>query len=198
MYRTFIVALVGLALVCPAASFAGDKSQSTMVDRLTVPAGALPAVTNPSGGLWTNGSSKGKTKGDDKCRVQIQMKGVALPDTDQVPCSGDEVICISHSHVTLLGSALDTSAVFRGEVKNGSVKIKRDLFAEGTGCLPSGGVGGSGLQQFDAVTYCFAPDGLYPAPPIGFLSCPLEGVYPVSFGPVPPTPVIASGGLHFK
>jgi len=196
MNRKLLIALMGIALVQPAVVFAGDKSQSTLVDRLVAPAGAIPTVPNASGGFWTNGSSKGKTKGDDKCKVQIQLKGITVPDTDGVACSGDEVICISHSHVTAAGVPLDVTAVFRGEVKNGGVKIKRDLFAEGTGCMPSKG-GGPSLQQYDAVTYCFAPDGAYPPPPLPFASCALEGVYPATFGPIPATPIIASDGIQF-
>jgi len=198
MHYKIVGALIGLTLVFPAMSSAGDKTQSTMVDRLVPPAGAVPAVLNPSAPLWTNGTSKGKTKGDDKCKVQITMKGVGLPDTDQIACSGDEVICIAHSHTTVAGIPTDVTAVFRGEVKSGGVKIKRDLFAEGTGCIPSGGVGGLGIQQYDGGMYCFAPDGAYPPPALPFLSCVLEGVYPLGFGPIPVTPVIATDGIHFK
>jgi hypothetical protein len=198
MQHKVLGTLIGIVLVFPAMSMAGDKTQSTLVDRLVPPAGAVPAVPNPSAGFWMNGTSKGKTKGDDKCKVQIQMKGIALPDSDQVPCSGDEVICVAHSHTTVLGVPTDVSAVFRGEVKSGAVKIKRDLFAEGTGCTPSGGVGGLGIQQYDGGIYCFLPDGGYPPPVLPFLSCPLEGIYPLGFGPIPVTPVIATEGLHFK
>lgn len=198
MHYKILGALIGLMFVCPAMSIAADKSQSTMVNRLTPPAGAVPAVPNVSAPGWVNGTSKGKTKGDNKCKVQIKMKGVGLPDTDQIPCSGDEVICLAHSHTTVGGISTDVTAVFRGEVKNGGVKIKSDLFAEGTGCIPSGGVGGLGIQQYDGATYCFAPDGAYPPPPLPFVSCVLEGVYPLGFGPIPATPLIAADGIHFQ
>ena len=111
MQHKMLGTLIGLALVFPAMSMAGDKTQSTLVNRLVPPAGAVPAVPNPSGPFWTNGISKGKSKGDDKCKVQIQMKGIALPDTDQVPCSGDEVICVAHSHTTVLGVPTDGEVV---------------------------------------------------------------------------------------
>jgi hypothetical protein len=153
----------------------------------------------PVGPFWANGVSKGKTKGDDKCKVQVQLGGIALPDTDGIPGTGDEVICTADANVTINGvSATSTTAVFRGEVLAGKVKIKADLFAEATGCTPSGTAPPGGIAQYDGRITCYAPDPAYPPPPLPFVSDPTQGVYPFGFGPRPVSPMIATQGLFFK
>ena len=186
------------ALLLPGHAPAGDKSQSTFTFP-AVPSGApLPALTGPTAPHFAIGTSKGKTKGDDKCKVQIQLSKLSgLPDSDQIPGTGDEVICVSHASIVLSGTTpLSTSAVFRGEVKSGGVKIKVDLFAEGVGCIPSGG-GGPGISQYESSTACYAPDPGYPAPPLPFASDATQGVYPAGFGPRPSTPLFAADGITF-
>ena len=44
----------------------------------------------------------------------------------------------------------------RGEIKSGAVKIKADLFAEGTGCTPNK-KGGPAVAQFDGQMTCYQP-----------------------------------------
>jgi hypothetical protein len=193
--RTALVIGLGWAVVSPA--FAGDKSQSTFVNPLGVTGGTTPALTGPIGPSWTNGVSKGKTKGDSKCKVQVKLGGVGLPDSDGNAGTGDEVICTADSHVTVGGALfLATTAVLRGEVKSGKVTIKADLAAEGTGCVASGG-GGPGVQQYDGRITCYEPDPSYPPPPLPFVSDPTQGVYPAGFGPRPASPMIATQGLNF-
>jgi len=194
----FVATLVAgacMAFVPPV--LAGDKSQSTLANPEAVPGVGVPPLLPPIGAAWTNGTSKGKTKGDDKCRVQVQLKGVALPDSDGIPGTGDEIICTADANVTLGGAPLNTTAVLRGEIAGGKVKIKADLFAEGTGCLPAKG-GGPGIVQYDGRLTCYGPDPGYPPPPLGFLSDPTQGVYPIGFGPRPASPLIATQGLFFK
>lgn len=191
-----IVAGACLAFVPPA--FAGDKTQATMVNPVMLTGAGAPALTAPLSVAWTNGVSKGKAKGDDKCKVQVQLKGIALPDSDGIPGTGDEVICTADTNVTVLPAlALSTTAVVRGEVSSGKVKIKVDLAAEGTGCIPAKG-GGPGVVQYDGRITCYEPDPAYPAPPVGFLSDPTQGVYPFGFGPRPASPLIATQGIFIK
>jgi hypothetical protein len=192
-----IAAVAGLALAIPAVGTAGDKLQSTLVNPVVLSGTTTPALTGPIGAAWTNGVAKGKFKGDDKCKLQVVISGLALPDTDQIPGTGDEVICVASSQVSLVYVApLNTGAVLRGEVKSGKVKIKADLFAEGTGCIPAK-KGGPGLAQFAATLACYEPDPVYPPPAIPFASDPTQGVYPAGFPPRPASPMIATGGLNF-
>jgi len=191
-----VVAGACVALVAPV--LAGDKSQSTLANPVFLTGTGVPALVPPVGIAWTNGTSKGKTKGDDKCRVQVQLKGIGLPDSDGVPGTGDEIICTADANVTVLpGLPLSTTAVLRGEIAGGKVKIKVDLFAEATGCIPAKG-GGPGVVQYDGRLTCYEPDPGYPPPPLPFLSDPTQGVYPAGFGPRPTSPIIATQGLFFK
>jgi len=185
-----------LALGTPA--FAGDKSQSTLVNPVVLTGVSVPALTPPLSGAWVNGTSKGKTKGDDKCKVQVLLVKLALPDSDGIPGTGDEVICTADASVSLgYAAPLATTTVFRGEVAGGKVKIKADLFAEGTGCIPAK-TGGPGVAQYDGRLSCYEPDPGYPPPPLPFLSDPTQGVYPAGFGPRPASPMIATQGLNFR
>jgi len=198
MKKVWTAAVLAAAIAIPATSNAGDKSQSTLVSPIATGTGAPVDIGTKSvaAGVWTNATSKGKTQGDDKCKVQIQLGKITLPDSDQIPGTGDEVICISDAKVNVAGVPLNTSAVFRGEVKKGGVKIKADLFAEGTGCVPSK-KGGPGIASYEARTVCYLPDPAYPSPPIPFASDPTQGVYGISFGPHPTTAIIATDGIFF-
>lgn len=188
---------LGAALAMSAPALAGDKSQITIVNPVVLAGTSIPTLTPPVAAGWVNGVSKGKSKGDDKCKVQVQLKGVGLPDSDQLPGTGDEVICVADSHVTVAAATpLSVSAVFRGEVKADQVKIKADLFAEATGCIPTKG-GGPGVAQYDGRIACYAPGGAYPPPPVPFASDATQGVYPAGFAPRPPGALIATQGLYF-
>jgi hypothetical protein len=192
-----IAMAVGAAAVMATPALAGDKSQSTFVNPVVVPGVPVPALVPPVGPVFADGTSKGKTKGDDKCKVQVQLSGITLPDSDGVPGTGDEVICTADANVSVgYAVPLSTTAVFRGEVAGGKVKIKADLFAEGTGCIPSKG-GGPGVAQYDGRITCYMPDPGYPPPPLPFASDPTQGIYPAGFGPRPASPMIATQGLNF-
>jgi hypothetical protein len=192
----FAALFAAIALLAAGQASAGDKSQSTFTRPGGVTGVSLPATTGPLGTTFVNGTDSGKSKGDDKCKVQIQLKGLSLPDSDQVIGTGDEVICVSHASVSTGMTGLATTAVFRGEVKSGGVKIKADLFVEGTGCIPTGG-GGPSVSQYEAVTSCYEPDPTYPDPPVGFMSDPSQGIYIGAFGPRPASGLIANTGLSF-
>jgi len=193
--RTALV--IGLGLVVSSPVLAGDKSQSTFVNPIGVTGAAAPALTGPIGASWTNGVSKGKTKGDNNCNVQVKLGGLTLPDSDGLPGTGDEVICITDSNVTVGGALfLSTSAVLRSEVKSGKIKIKANLQTEATGCVASEG-GGPGVEQYDGRMTCYEPDPTYPAPPLPFASDGTQGIYPAGFGPRPASAMIATQGLHF-
>src|SRR5258706_15804632 len=121
--RARIVIVSGIVLLTSVGVFAGDKSQSTFVNPVLLTGAATPALVPPVGASWTNGTSKGKTGGDDKCKVQVSLGGLALPDSDGIAGTGDEVICTADANVIVGGAlALSTTAVFRGEVKSGKVK----------------------------------------------------------------------------
>jgi len=189
----------GAVIVTSVTGFAGDKSQSTFVNPVLVTGAGTPALVGPIGSTWTNGVSKGKTKGDDKCKVQVQLGGLTIPNTDGLPGTGDEVICTADANVVINAvSSTSTTAVFRGEVVSGKVKIKADLALEGTGCTPSGTAPPGGIAQYDGRITCYQADPTYPNPTLGFASDPTQGVYPFGFGPRPASPMIATQGLFFK
>ncbi|MFN8545108.1 MAG: hypothetical protein U0807_13015 [Candidatus Binatia bacterium] len=190
-------ALLGAALMLPAAAIAGDKTQATMVNPATLAPVAPPvsATSGPSSTSWTNGVSKGKSGGDTKCKTAIQLGGVALPDSDGVPGTGDEVICISSNNVTQAGVQIPTALVSRGEIKGGKVKIKHDLSVELPGlCVPAGG--GSNTANYFNNTTCYEP-AAYPPPGIPLTSDPTQGVW-VGGAPAPGSPIIATEGLYFQ
>jgi hypothetical protein len=185
------VAVLGIVLG-PALGRAADKSQATLVNPLVVSGGGLPAVTGPVGTSWTNGTSKGKTQGDAKCNVSIQLgKLTGIPNSNP----GDEttwVICISDAQITVGPSTnLNTSLVTRGLVKKGTVKIKANLLTEGTGCGP-----GQDVKQYSGRTVCYEPDPAYnPALTIPFVSDPNQGVIVGGFAPRPASNLIAIEGI---
>jgi hypothetical protein len=196
MPTRFVAALLGAALAVPSLSAAGDKSQSTMVNPLVVSGAALPALTGPLSASWTNNVSSGKTKGDDKCKVQIELKKIGLPDSDQTVGSGDEVICITQAIITTLGVNLTNGLIQRGEVKGGAVKIKADLAAEGTGCTPAGS--GSGVVTWASSIACYEPDpGYAPAITRPFTSDGTQGTITPGFAPRPSTGLISTNGIFF-
>jgi hypothetical protein len=195
--RVARIVAVGAMLALAAPVLAGDKSQSTLVNPVVLTGAGVPAITGTVSAVWTNGTSKGKTKGDDKCKVQVQLGGLTLPNTDGVAGSGDEVICIADANVSVgYAAPLSTTAVFRGEVLAGKVKIKADLFLEGTGCTPAK-TGGPGIAQYDGRITCYNADATYPDPPLGFASDSSQGIYPAGFGPRPASSIIATQGLNF-
>jgi hypothetical protein len=209
-----MILAIGATLIVPGLGQSGDKSQNTLVSPIAMPGTAFPPAAGVVGASWVNGTSRGTTKGDTRCKLQIQMKGlVGLPDSDGIPNTGDEVICLTYAHVNVDPGTVnllhDTSSVFRGEVRNGTVKIKADLLAEGTGCTP----GGSSfpVAQFGFEMTCYEPDPVYAAS----VECAeVAGMYRpfisdfsqgVCTGPAggtpfmdaPASPVIATNGIFF-
>lgn len=194
----FVVAIAaGACMALASTSIAADKSQSTLVNPVVLTGASVPALTPPVSAAWANGVAKGKTKGGDNCKVQIQLQKLLLPDSDGVPGTGDEVICAADANVSALGygAPLSTTTVFRGEVAAGTVKINVDLFLQGTGCIPAK-KGGPGVAQYDGRVACYAPGGPYPPPPVPFISDPTQGVYVGGFAPRPPGALIAAQGIN--
>ena len=197
--RLVLAAVVGsIVAVAPLGALAADKRQSNMVNPGAVSGFGNPVLAGPIGVTFTNNVSKGKTKGDDKCVQQVQLIGlVGLSDTDQLPGTSDEVICIVESGVKPgPGAPIIQGAVLRGEVKSAKVKIKADLSLEGVGCVPD--PGGSDVRIFDARITCYEPDGSY-APLLvpAFASDPTQGIA-LGGAPRPLTPMIATEGIHMN
>jgi len=188
----------GVGFVLFASGPARAQAVSTLTNPVIVTGTPVPALSGPIGSAFTNGVSKGKSKGDAKCKVAIQLSGLSLPDSDQTPGTGDEVICTADNSVTVgLALPVSATAVLRGEVKSGKVKIKADLFAQATGCVPTK-QGGPGVIQYDGRITCYEPDPAYPNPPIPFASDPTQGVYPAGFAPRPASNLIATEGIYYS
>ena len=197
-----VVVVVGVAVaMLPAGARAGDKAGSTLINPVGFPSPALgnPILAGPVGTAFTNGTSKGKTKGDDKCKVQVKLSGLTLPDSDQLPGTGDEVICLGEATVFITGLPIVQATVLRGEVKSGGVKISVDLSLEGVGCVPEGGL--SNVPVYDSRLTCYEPDAAF-TPVINLpLSSTLTHTYKqgVHLGPGVgrPAVMLATQGLHF-
>ena len=147
--------LLAVAVFAPGLVFAGDKSQSTMTQPQILAGAPLPVLTGPLSPAWTNGVSGAKTKGDDKCKTQVQLKKLdasLLPNSDQNPGTGDEVICIGLSNISVAVGSGPSSLVLRGEIKNGGVKIKADLLADSVPCKALA------TQAYDNRMSCYEPD----------------------------------------
>jgi len=188
------MAIAALLLVTAAA--AADKSSMTMVNPVALGGSAAPALLGTGGVGWANGTSKGRYKADDRCRVLVRAAKLTLANTDNLPGSGDEIICIADAIVTQAGpTVVQTSTVLRGEIRGGKLTIKVNLMSEGTGCVPAGA--GAPRRVYDTRFTCWQADPSYPDPPIPFASDPSQGVYPTSFAPRPASPILATGGLNF-
>ena len=217
MYARVAGTMLAAVLVLSGTAVAGDKAQGNFVNPIVVPGTGLPPVVGPiDPSVFVNGVSGSKSKADVKCKLQMQLKKlVGVPDSDQVPGTGDEIICIAHAHTNVdAGGAnllTDVSTVLRAEVKNGAIKIKTDLVAEGIPCVPDK-KGGPPTAQFGSSTACYAPDGGYSAAAacaavpglwLPFASDGTSGVCTVlppsgTFVAPPASPVIAVNGIFFR
>jgi hypothetical protein len=199
-----IGAVVGVGLIAPGAAPAVDKSQSTLAQPGFFAATSPPALTGPKSATWVNGTAKGKSKFTG-CKVQVQLKGMMnLPDTDGIPGTGDEVICISdqNASIGLLSTAIPAGGIFRGEVSGNSVKIKADLAAEMVGC----GIAGGNIVEYDSRMTCYEPSPAYNAAhgcgsadctPAPFMSDPTQCVCTAGYPTRPTTNLIATEGLFY-
>lgn len=155
----------------------------------------LRPFTNPTTGStpFRDCSSSGQLKGSGT-KIQIQLKKLeGIADTDQVPCSGDEVICVQRTTNVVLGTSLATELVFRGEVKSGQVKIKHDVCKENSGLCP--GIPAIGtVPTFAEDVLCYAADAAFNPNFGGYtLSTSCEGLVNGS-QPTPASALIARTG----
>lgn len=125
-------------------------------------------LTNPANvtGPFTNGTSKG-TFSFKGTKAVVKAKGTTVPDTDGVPCSGDEVICLLSVHANVsLGGPLDLTIILGAEASGGKVIASRDLCKDRDKAIAPesyffcpeffGALGTISLSQVDLV--CYAPD----------------------------------------
>lgn len=196
---SWATALAVVAMVTVAVAVAADKATMTLVNPVALGGSAAPALLGTGGSGWLNGTSKGRFKADDRCRFLVRATRLSLPNSDGQPGTGDEVICIADSLVTKTGPVfVETSTVMRAEVRDGKLRMKLNLLAEGTGCVPGGG--GDTRQVYDTRFTCWQADPTYfgmAPPPVPFASDPSQGVFPTSFAPRPSSPILASAGLNF-
>ena len=193
--------LVGMILIARGVVIA-DGTQSSLANPQALAGATMPAITGPIGTAFTDGTSKGKVKSDNKCNFQVKISGLTLADSDGAPGTGDEVICIADFHITMGGANanLNGSLVTRGEISGGGVKIKVNLATETTLCVPTGG--GSDTQQYDARLACYEPDAAYAPVFTGpFLSDASQGLIiappgPGGFAPRPASSLIAVAGSN--
>ena len=124
--------------------------------------------TAGSGAQFVNCSSSGQYKSGGTA-IQIKLKKlVGLADSDQLPCTGDEVICVIHSTVSgslIPGGSSASTTVVRGEVKSSGVSIKVDLCKLQPALCPP-----SEVHSYDNDVICYLPIAGYN--PAFFLALP--------------------------
>jgi hypothetical protein len=120
---------LSFALTSTAWGGAKDKTQNTFLD-----INGTGIINN------TTVKTKAKNKG---CKIQVQMKPVALAD-------GDLVICIAEASVLGIGG---NSLIMVGEAKKGQLKIKADSTESGCGALEA--------LSYDPNIKCYEDDGNY-------------------------------------
>jgi hypothetical protein len=159
---------------------------------------------------FKNCSSKGQILGGTgKTQTQVQIKllkllapdGVSkLADTDQTPCTADDIICITNATTDLGG---DSSTILRGEVKKGNVIIKHDLCKETDPDGPGPMVGllcpPTTLSTWANDTICYEADAAYAQLPTLALPAPNQcmGVVVGSFAAAPSSAILAREGATF-
>jgi hypothetical protein len=189
------VAASGLSGIANAGTL---KSKDAMVSIGATSGASNPALTGPFSAAFSNTLSKGSTAGDSKCTLQVQLsKMTGLTDSDPLmvtPGVNDtRVICIIDQQTSTGGTNLGQgSAVLRGIVKAGGVKIKVALAANGIPCS------GLATAVVDGRTACYEPDPLYnPTLTLPFSLDPTQGVVVFSYAPRPASALIATQGLFF-
>ena len=189
LWRITFLSLLAAVVSIPLISAAGDKTQSSLTAPSALAPMSPPLITGTMGTSFTNGSSKGKSKGDSKCKLQIQIKGLTgIPDSLGIPGDGDEVICIADAVVAQGATASGSGTVVRGEVSGGSVKIKVNLVNEGIPCVGP-------VQQTESRVTCYEPDPTFtPAFSIPFSSDTTQG-FCTEYCPRPNSPIIAMDGI---
>lgn len=195
--RTMALALSLAVTVGGMASAGTLKTKDALVSVGATSGTTNPALSGPFSSAFSNATSKGTTAGDSKCTLQVQLvKMTGIPDTTTTTAGTDDtrVICIiDNQNATGSTSLGQASAILRGTVKKGGMKIKVNLTAEGIPCSTGGG-----NQVFDGRTACYEPDPAYnPAITLPFSSDASQGVIVFSYAPRPASKLIATQGLAF-
>lgn len=139
-HRTLLVAAAASLLAAPA--LAKDSAKNSMTNPTV---GAGPFLDCTSSGQASNSGTK----------FQYQLKKMqGIADTDGDACSGDEIICVATTTISLGGTPFQTSVVTFGEVKKGQMKVKHDACKEiPAACSPAA------TPTYAADLQCFASDG---------------------------------------
>ena len=198
MQVRFVVAALDVALTVPGAVLAKDKSQTTQ-NQPTAFTGTMPSALSGPRGNWTNGTSKGKSKGVG-CKVQIKLQGITgIPNSDTNPCNGDELICLADSNVDQNGAPLRVTQIFRPTITDGKVSYKVDLGPDeaNIGCGAT-----TNVVAYDSRLTCYAPDPLYsPAITVQFATDACaphkQGVIIGAHAPRPTSNLIVTQSLFF-
>jgi hypothetical protein len=203
--RIALVAVLAAAVAAPTVARAGDKALSNMLNPvdLSVQAADTARLAGPVSTAFTNGTSKGKFKFGDNCKAQVQLGGLSLPDSDQVPGTGDEVICTIEDVVSVMGSQIGKTVTYlRGEVKSGKAKIKADLSTQlpPGNCIPENPlVPGLSVKIYDIRVTCYEPDAAFaPVIDIPFVSDPTQGIHQPGGATRPASGLIATGGIDIE
>ncbi|MBU6281922.1 hypothetical protein KGQ64_06735 [bacterium] len=139
----------GTASLLLAAGAAQAKDVTLRPFTNPVVSSTVPFVDCTSSGALKGGGGKYGTQ------VQIQFKKLNMPDTDGIPCTADDVICLQQTTSTVGAASLATEILFRAEVKKGQIKIKHDMCAENSGLCP-GAIGVT--PSYAERVACYAAD----------------------------------------
>jgi hypothetical protein len=138
-HRTLLVAAAVSLLAAPA--LAKDSSKNSLTN---------PTLNSPP---FVDCSSSGQGQ-NSGTKFQYQLKKLQMADTDGLACSGDEIICVATTTITLANTPFQTSVVTFGEVKKGQMKVKHDACKE----IPAA-CSAAATPTYAADLQCFASDG---------------------------------------
>ncbi len=195
MKRSVLAFMVAASLVALATSAPAADSSISSMNRPFLTGTSQPPLAPPLSAAWTNGTSRGKTKVLGSCKILVKLSGVALPDSDGVPGSGDEVLCLIDLDSTFVdfpqaGGPL--GFVLRGEVRGGTVRCFANLFAEGAVSFFCANHVVHNLRST-----CYEPDPAYaPILDVPFYSDGAQGLIE-AYPPRPATGLIAADSVFF-
>jgi hypothetical protein len=182
------------AIVLAAATMAaaGDKLVSSMNQPVGLLGVSPPPLAGPLSPNWLIGGSVGKVKLLPSCKLSVKLTGTTLPDSDGIPSTGDEVLClVDFNNLPFFGAP--AGLILRGEVNNGAMKISADFPAQLLGflCLPS-----SDFSEMRST--CYEPDGAYfPFLPLPFASDINQGVFGPGYPPRPASGLLATESVRY-
>lgn len=155
-----------LLLLSPATVLAGEKVQGKMHSAAQYSRDAcfFGYAVVPTSAAFINGTSSGRVVFNDKCRLKIILGKLAdpgtLPLSDNIPGTGDEVICQVHMINSTAGAC--ETIVVRGEVRGLNPAARKIVINANLGVeTPAQCTPGTGTARLVSHVECYEPSPGY-------------------------------------